>query len=100
MSNERKLTESVLQALLTASASQKAAALAALRAETPQRSVKQRESGPLLVGPAGAARILGVSRSSLWRMIRTGHLATVEIMPGCRRVRRADVEAIAAGARP
>lgn len=100
MSNERKLTESLLHALLTATTPQKAAALAALRAAPPARAAKTAAPGPLLLGPSKAAQLLGVSRSSLWRMIRTGRLPTVEILPGCRRVRRTDVEAVASGATP
>ncbi len=55
-------------------------------------------SGPLLVGMGAGARLLGVSRTTLWRMIRAGRLERVEVLPGSFRVRRADLEAVAAGA--
>ena len=54
-------------------------------------------SGPLLIGMGDGASLLGVSRATLWRLIRAGRLDKVEVLPGSFRVRRADVEAIAAG---
>ena len=56
-------------------------------------------SGPLLLGMSAAAKFLGVSRVSLWRMIKGGMLPKIEILPGTFRIRRADLEAIAAGQR-
>jgi excisionase family DNA binding protein len=53
--------------------------------------------GPLLLGMGEGARFLGVSRATLWRMIRDGRLVRVEVLPGSFRVRRADLEAIANG---
>ena len=52
-------------------------------------------SGPLLIGMGAGASLLGVSRATLWRMIKAGRLDKVEVLPGSFRVRRADVEAIA-----
>ncbi|MEI7900254.1 MAG: helix-turn-helix domain-containing protein [bacterium] len=54
-------------------------------------------TGPLLCGMSPAAKYIGVSRATLWRMIRAGRLGRVEILPGSFRVRRADLEALAAG---
>lgn len=54
-------------------------------------------TGPLLLGMGAGARLLGVSRATLWRMIRAGRLVKVEVLPGSFRVRRADIEAIAGG---
>lgn len=54
-------------------------------------------SGPLLLGMGVAARVLGVSRATLWRMIQANRVEKVELLPGSFRVRRADIEAVAAG---
>lgn len=57
-------------------------------------------SGPLLLAMGEGARFLGVSRATLWRMIRDGRLGRIEVLPGSFRVRRADLEAFAAGRKP
>ena len=54
-------------------------------------------TGPLLLQMGDAAKLLGVSRATVWRMMKLGRLEGVEILPGTIRLRRADVEAIAAG---
>ncbi|HMD54125.1 MAG TPA: helix-turn-helix domain-containing protein [Phycisphaerae bacterium] len=54
-------------------------------------------SGPLLMGMSASAKLLGVSRVTLWRMIKGGLLQKIEILPGTFRIRRADLEALAAG---
>lgn len=51
--------------------------------------------GPLLMGMAASAKFLGVSRTTLWRMINEGRLQKVEVLPGSFRLRRADLEAVA-----
>jgi excisionase family DNA binding protein len=45
---------------------------------------------------AASAKMLGVSRPTLWRMIRAGKLKKVEVLPGSHRLRRADLEAFVA----
>jgi excisionase family DNA binding protein len=55
---------------------------------------------PLLLGMGAGARYLGVSRATLWRMIRAGRIEKVEILTGSFRVRRADLEEVAAGRAP
>ena len=54
-------------------------------------------TGPLLLGMSASAKLLGISRATLWRMIQAGRLKRVEVLPGSYRLRRADLEAIAAG---
>ncbi len=58
--------------------------------------VPEPPKGPLLLGMGVGAKLLGVSRATLWRMIRAGRLSKVEVLPGSFRVRRCDIEAIAA----
>ncbi|MDB6057682.1 MAG: Helix-turn-helix domain protein [Verrucomicrobiales bacterium] len=48
-------------------------------------------TGPLLIGMGDAAKFLGVSRATLWRMIKAGKVQPVEVLPGSNRVRRADI---------
>ena len=52
---------------------------------------------PLLLGMSEGSRLLGVGRVTLWRMIKAGKICKVEVLPNSFRVRRADLEAIAAG---
>ena len=52
-------------------------------------------AGPLLMGMTASAKFLGVSRTTLWRMVDKGRLQKVEVLPGSFRLRRADLEAIA-----
>lgn len=50
---------------------------------------------PLLLGMGEAAKYLGVSRPTLWRMIQAGRLEKVELFSGSHRVRRRDIEDMA-----
>ena len=54
-------------------------------------------SAPLLLGMIASAKLLGISRVTLWRMIKRGLLQKIEVLPGSFRLRRADLEAIVAG---
>ena len=56
--------------------------------------------GPLLLGMTAAAKLLGVSRATLWRMVKAGRLEKIEVLPRSFRLRRSDVEAVAAGRKP
>jgi excisionase family DNA binding protein len=51
--------------------------------------------GPLLLGMGAAAKFLGVSRPTLWRVIRAGTIEKVELFSGSYRMRRADLEELA-----
>ncbi len=53
-------------------------------------------TGPLLVRVRDAAALLGVHRTTIWRLVKAGRLETVELL-GSLRVRRADLEALACG---
>lgn len=52
--------------------------------------------GPLLLRVKDAAALLGVHRATIWRLVKAGRLETVELL-GSLRIRRADVEGLAAG---
>ncbi len=54
-------------------------------------------TGPLLYNLSQAARILNLSRTSLWRAISAGHIEKVEVLPGIFRIRSADILAVVNG---
>lgn len=53
-------------------------------------------NGPLLLTMTDAAKMLGVSRSTLWRLVKEKVLEPVEITPRVFRVSRKSVEEVAA----
>jgi hypothetical protein len=53
--------------------------------------------GPLLMGMTASAKFLGVSRTTIWRLVGQGRLEKVEVLPGSFWLRRTDLEAIAKG---
>jgi len=88
-------TEERLKRLFAASPAQMGAIDGILEGKIQEKATET--SGPLLLGMTAAAKLLGVSRATLWRMTRAGLLKKVEVLPGSFRIRRADLEAIAAG---
>ena len=50
---------------------------------------------PLLLTMTAAAKLLGVSRVTLWRMVKDGDIRPVEITPNVFRIRRQDLNKIA-----
>ena len=50
------------------------------------------QEGPLLLGIGAAAKYLGVSRPTLWRILRDGRLRKFEVRPNSFRVCRRDLE--------
>ena len=50
---------------------------------------------PLLMMMTAAAKALGVSRVTLWRMVKEGILRPVEITPRVFRIRREDIHELA-----
>ena len=63
----------------------------------PSAQHSEPSTGPLLLGMSAAAKFIGCSRATLWRICRAGRLQKVEILPGSFRLRRADLLALAAG---
>lgn len=92
--NAHQLTNDLLREIATADDGLKAEALRLFRGE---HSTTKEPSGSLLLTVADAARLLGVSRCSVWRAIRAGRLRKIELYPGFERLRRSDVEALAGG---
>ena len=87
--------EDLMQSALTATEDLKVAALKVLRGEV--ESEPAPATGPLLFGMGEAAAFIGVSRPTLWRMIKAGRLEKVELFPGSFRIRRKDVERVING---
>ncbi|MGH7976810.1 MAG: hypothetical protein ACREC8_09115 [Limisphaerales bacterium] len=52
---------------------------------------------PLLMGMKASAKFIGVSRTTLWRLVGQGRLQKIEVLPGSFWLRRTDLEAIANG---
>lgn len=86
----------LVQALLSAPDDRRDAALRVLRGEIP--SAQSHDGSPLLYSVGQAAKRLNVSRSTVWRALRARGIKKVELYPGCERIRRADLEALAGGA--
>ncbi len=91
------LTEEIIQAALVAPDERKAEALRMLRGETPPPSARLAMTGPLLFSIGAASKLLGISRVTMWRVLREGKIKRVEIFPGATRVTREDIEALVAG---
>ena len=70
---------------------QRAAAIAVLRERTTAKTPM-----PLLLTQAQVARLLGVSRYTVWRMTKEGQLPRVLVMASMR-YRRSDIEDLVAG---
>lgn len=87
--------ESLMQAVLSATEEQKAAALQLLRGEKVEPAA-QPVTGPLVLGMGAAAKFLGVSRATLWRIVQAGRLERVELYSGSYRLRREDLMSLAA----
>jgi len=85
--------DDMIKVWLPATEERKSKALLILQGE----DVPLRIDEPLLISMGEATKILGVSRATLWRIIRAGRLTKIEIYSGAFRLRRADVVALANG---
>jgi len=80
-------TDDLIRAVFTAPEERKSKALLILQgADMPLRIDE-----PLLLSMGQACELLGVSRATLWRMIRAGRLTKTEIYSGAYRLRRSDI---------
>ncbi len=50
--------------------------------------------GPLLLSMGEACELMGLSRSSLWRLLKSGRLEKIELHPGSFRIRKADIHTL------
>jgi excisionase family DNA binding protein len=91
--------EELMKAALSATGQRRADALRVLKGEAAlaDASGAKPVTGPLLLGMGAAARFLGVSRSTLWRILQSGKIEKVELFEGSFRVRREDLVALAEG---
>ncbi|QHI70491.1 helix-turn-helix domain-containing protein [Tichowtungia aerotolerans] len=85
--------DELIQAVFQAEPEQKSRALRILQGE----GIPLRIDEPLLLTMGEATRLLNTSRSTLWRILKAGRLEPVELYPGSRRLRYADVVALASG---
>ena len=90
----RQMIELALNADETVEPEVREVVTAALRGELPEQVPVDEQ--PLLLTMTGAAGVLGVSRVTLWRMVKMGALKPIEIMPGIRRIRRDDLRRVSA----
>jgi hypothetical protein len=88
------LTSDLLAAILAATPERKEAALKVLRGET--TPVAKPVTGPLLMNINAAAKFLGVSRTTLWKIVLAGAVEKVEVYSGSFWVTRESLEALAA----
>ncbi len=93
--NTQQLTNDLLREIATADDGLKAEALRLFRGEHSPASPGS--PGPLLLTVEEAAKLLGISRCSVWRAIRAGRLKKIELYPGFERLRRSDVIALVGG---
>jgi predicted DNA-binding transcriptional regulator AlpA len=91
--------ENLMTAALGAPEERRAEALRVLKGEVPVAERKP-SSGPLLIGMSRASEMLGVSRATMWRMLKRGTFEKIEILPGSYRLRRADLEAFVQNNQP
>jgi len=80
-------TEEVIPSVFSATPENRYRALLILTEQEPSESF----DGPLLLTMGESASLLGVSRATLWRMIRDGRLEKCEIYSNAFRLRRSDI---------
>jgi excisionase family DNA binding protein len=84
--------EELIGKLLTATPAELNRVAAVFAGETPTEPTDRR-----LLSIRQAADALGISRTTVWRMLRDGALPCVEIRPGSRRIPSAAVTAFVKG---
>lgn len=90
--------EQLMQAVLAATPAKRRELERVLKGETPTTADK-RDDDRRLVTISGAARLLALGRNTVYKLISTGRLDTVELN-GCKRVTMRSVKEFADGMRP
>lgn len=91
------INDQIIQAVFAADDEAKARALAILEGKEDPTVLASdlqppsSETAPLLLGMGESATLLGISRCTLWRMIKDGRLEKVEIYHNSFRLRRSDL---------
>ena len=91
--------EQLMQAVLTASPAKRRELERVIRGETTTETTATGRDENRLVTIAGAARLLSLGRSTVYRLIETGRLDTVELN-GSKRVTMRSIRAFVDGERP
>lgn len=86
----KDLSSEFLSAAMLADPQRRRFALRVLKGEVPLDSGPDTEM-PVLLTLSEAARLAGISRTTLYKCFRTGSISAVEIIPGLRRVPRAAI---------
>ena len=94
MSKDIGLQE-LLAAALNAPPDRQKAAIRILRGEMPPIHQPNAQSQPMLLSMSQAAKLAGISRSTLWKCIRAERIKPVEVIPGFRRIRLVDIQKLA-----
>ena len=94
------ITRSILQSLALSdsslSASEQRALARLIEGKTNESSPSSRNSDdPILVTQAQAAKLLGLSRVTVWRMAKEGMLHPIEILPGSFRYAYEEIAGLA-----
>jgi len=79
--------EQVIKALFGATPERKSRALLILEGEDIPSHIDE----PLLLTMGEAAQMLGISRTSIWRLTRSGRLQKRELYPNSYRIRKQDL---------
>ena len=91
--------EQLMQAVLTATPAKRRELERVIRGETANAATDKDKHENRLVTISGAARLLALGRNTVYRLIMTGRLDTVDLN-GCQRVTMRSIHAFINGERP
>ncbi len=91
--------EQLMQAVLTASPAKRRELERVIRGESPTDTANAGRDENRLVTISGAARLLSIGRNTVYRLIETGRLDTVELN-GSKRITMRSIRAFVDGERP